>query len=147
MFLQDAFVHGDRIGDLPHQSAELADLGDERIDRAARPVHGRAHIAFHGVEPARDLGHLAGEVGGAARQIGDLATEVAAVAQPVADGVVERHGGERGHARDRRGGAIEFEAEKQHGAERRGDEHHADRDEYGADTTHAADPERRQFPH
>ena len=102
-FCKMRFVRRHGVGDLADQPAQFADLGGDRIGRAARAVHGRFDPAFHGVEPARHLGHLAGEVGGAARQIGDLVAEVAAVAQAVADGIVERHAGERGQRHDRGG--------------------------------------------
>ena len=140
LLLQRGGMAGDRVGDLPHQAAQFADLGGDRIDRAARLVHGALDPAFHGDEPARHLAHLAGEVGGAARQIGDLVADIAAVAQAAADGIVECHGGERGQRHDRRGELVHLEAEIEHGADRAGDEHHADRNEDGADTTHEANP-------
>src|ERR1019366_1218143 len=54
--------------DLPSQPARVPDLGGGGRARAARLIHGAVAPAFHGGEPARHLGHLAGEVGGAARQ-------------------------------------------------------------------------------
>ena len=64
------------------------------------------------------------------------------LAQAAADGVVQRHAGERGQRHDRRGAPIELEGEIEHGAERASDKHHADRNEDGADTTHAVNPGR-----
>ena len=130
----------DRVGELPHQAAQFVDLGGNRIDRAVHPVHGALDAAFHGGKAARHLGHLAREIGGAARQIGDLVADVAAVAQAVADGVVQHHDGERGQRDDHRGAGIDPNPEIEHSADRAGDEHHADRDEDGADTTHVANP-------
>ena len=146
LLLQRGGVARDRVGDLAHQAAQFADLGGDRIDRAAHPVHAALDLVFHGGEPAPLFGHLAGEVGGAAREIRDLVAEIAAVAQAVADGVDQRQAGERGHRHDQRGAGIDLEAEIEHGADRAGDEHHADRDEDGADTTHEPEPTPGQFP-
>ena len=134
--LQGGFMSGHGFGDLPHQGAQFADLGGDRLDHAAHAARTGFDAGFHGVEPAADLSDLAGEIAGAARQIGDLVAEVAAVAQPVADGVVERHAGERGQRHDRGTASVHLESEIEHGTDRAGDEHHADRDEDGADTTH-----------
>ena len=133
---------GDRLGDLAHQRAQFAHLGGERIDRNARPLDRLVDLGFHGVEPARDLAHLAREIGGAAREVGDLVAEGAAVGEAAADRVVEHHG-HQGAERDEAGAAhVQLEGEIEHGADRGGDEHHADRDEDGADTNHAVIPGR-----
>ena len=54
------------------------------------------------------------------------------------DGVIDRERGERAERHQRRFGAGKAEAQIDHDAERAGDEHHAGRNEDGADTHHAA---------
>ncbi len=80
LLLQRGGMARHRVRDLPHQFAQFTDLGGERIDRAARAVHGLLEASLHGAEPARNLAYLAAKVGGAARKVGDLVAEVAAVA-------------------------------------------------------------------
>ena len=136
MLAQHRFMRGHRIGDLPDQTAQLADFERERIDRAARAADARFNAHLDRVDAARHFAYLTRQVGGAARQIGDLVAEVAAVAQPVADGIGEHHGDQRAE-RDQAGGPrVEPHAEIEHRADRAGDQYHADRDEYGADTNH-----------
>ncbi len=138
--LQSSLVGGHGIGDLADQPAQFADLGGNRVEGAARAGHAALDTFLHGVQPARHLRHLTGEVAGAARQISDLVAEVAAVAQPVADRVVQRHGGQGRQGHDRGTAGVHLEAEIEHGADRAGDDHHADRNENGADATHAINP-------
>ena len=125
------------------QRAQFADFDRQRIDRAARAIDALAHVLVHVVEAPRHLRHLPRQIGGAARQIADLVAEFAAVAQPAGDAVVERHADERGQRHNRRGARIDLEAEIEHRADRSGDEHHADRDENGADASHAVRALRR----
>ena len=127
------------LGNLFHQPAEFADFGGERIGAAAR-TRRRRHLDLHGIEAARNLGHLPRKIGGAARQIADLIAEVAAIAQAVADGIEQRHRGQGRQRHDGRRAGIDIETEIEHGANRGGDENHADRNEDSADTTHAVYP-------
>jgi hypothetical protein len=76
----------------------------------------------------------------ATEQVTDLVAHVATVAQPGADGVVEREAAQHSERHDGRGERVHLEREIQHAAARHGDEHHADRNEYGGETTHALGP-------
>ena len=125
-------MRGDGLGQLLDQSTELADLGRHRVGGAAHALA----AAFDRADAAVQFGDLAREVGSAAREVGDLVADDAAVAQPVGDAAVERHAGQRRQRGERRHYCAHLEGEKQHAAERGGDHHHADGDEYGADPNH-----------
>ncbi len=140
LLLQDRLVAGNGLGQLLDHRTEFADLDRQRIDRATRAIDASAHVLVHVVEPPRHLGHLPRQIGGAARQVANLVAEMAAVAQPAGNAVVEHHADERCQRHDRRGARVDLEAEIERRADRGGDEHHAGRDENGADASHEVCP-------
>ena len=80
---------------------------------------------------------MAGEIARSAGEIGNLIADLGAVALAAGDGVVDRE-----HSQDakRRQGCIgrgNAKTKIEHKAERGGDQHHAKRDEDGADAHHS----------
>ena len=100
----------------------------------------RSDLDFCSVETTRDFRDLACEIGRAARQIGDLVAEISAIAQAVTDRIEQRHTGQGSQRHDRRRAGIDAEAEIEHRTDGAGDKHDADRNEDGADATHAVYP-------
>ena len=129
-----------RVGKLLDQRRQFLDLGGERLGRRQRPVDHGLDLGLHGAQAAAELGKLAGEIAGAAGQIGELVARLQPVALAGGNGVVDRKRGERAERHQRQLGAGKAKAQIDHKAERAGDEHHADRDEDGADAHHAETP-------
>ena len=135
LLLQHRGMAGDRFGELPHQPAQFADLGGDRIDRAARPVHGWCRRGL----PWRRAG---GAISATWRARSAVPRDRSAIWSPRSPRSRRRLltvlysamtiSAASATIADVRG--VELEAEIEHGAERAGDEHHADRNEDGADT-------------
>ena len=135
-FTKPGVMTGDGFGQLFHQRTEFADLCGQRIVRRARTPG--AVLRLDGIDPAADFADLAGQIGGAARQIGNLLADIVAIAQPRRDDIVER---KRGHDRERydRGfSSRQTEHQIADGAERTGDQDHADCDEDGRQPLHVS---------
>ncbi len=131
-------VGRDRIGQLLDQRRQFLDLGGERLRCRQGAVDHGVDFALHRAKPAAEFGQLAGEIAGAARQIGELVARFQAIVLARGDGVIDRERGERAERHQRRFGAGKAEAQIDHNADRAGDEHHAGRNEDGADAHHAA---------
>ncbi len=94
-------------------------------------------LLVHLVEAAAELGELARQVAGTARQHDELIAGLGTVAQARRHGVVHRQRGEHAEPDQRGLGAGKAEPQIDHKADRTGYQHHADRDEDGADAHHA----------
>ena len=122
------------------QGRQFLDLDGERLRRRQRLVEHRIDLGLHGAELTAELGELARQVGRAARDRGDLVADLGAVAGAGGDRVIDRKRGQDAEPDQKRFGAGQSEAQIDHKADRAGDKHHADSDEDGADTHHAAMP-------
>jgi hypothetical protein len=117
--------------------AELVDLADERRGRGARAVVRDRKVALKRRHAPVELGDVAAEVGGAAREVRDLRADIVAIAGAAGDLVEHR---EAGQSRDRHDGGFhagEAEPQEGDGADRAGDQRHAECDENGAQAPHA----------
>ena len=120
------------------QARKLLDLDGERLRGRQRLIEDGLDLGLHGAQPAAELGELTGEIAGAAGEVAHLVGDFRAVAGAGGNGIVDGERGKDAERRHRRFDAGEAEAEIEQGAERAGDEHHADRDEDGADAHHGA---------
>ena len=128
---------GNLIGQPLDQRGKLLDLGGERLGCRQRLVEHRIDLHLDGAEPAVELGDLARHVAGAARQVGDLVAHFGTIAKTGRNGVVDHQRGENAECHQEGFGSGQAEAKIDDDADRAGDEHHADRDENGADAHHA----------
>ena len=127
----------DRVGKLLDQRRQFLDFGGERLRGRQSAVDHGVDLDLHRAKPAAEFGELAGKIAGAAGEIGELVAGLEAIVLARGNGVVDRERGEHAERHQRRFGAGEAESQIDHKAERAGDEHHADRDENGADAHHA----------
>ena len=132
-----SLVLGNGFGKLPDQPRKLLDLGGQRLRRRRRLVGDAFELAFHGAEAAAEFGDLAGDVARPAGKPGYLIVDLGAVGFAAGDRVIDRQRGQDAKRAQGRIGERKTEAEKQHRAQRRGDEHHAQCGKNGADAHHA----------
>ena len=130
-------VLGNRFGKMPDQPRKLLDLGGQRLRRRRRLVGDAFELAFHGPEAASEFSDLAGDVARPAGKPGYLIVDLGAVGLAAGDRVIDRQRGQDAKCAQGRIGERKTEAEKQHRAQRRGDEHHAQCGKNGADAHHA----------
>ena len=83
------FVRGRGFGKLADEDAELVDFGGMGVDDLARAFVAGSGGRLHRLQPPRDLGDLAGDVGVAAREVGDMAADVVTVDDAAGGGVVD----------------------------------------------------------
>ena len=128
---------GDQLGKLPDQPREFLDLVSQRLRDRNRFVRHGLHPALDRAEAAAEFRDLAGEIARAPGDARHLVADFGTVAPAARDGVVNRQHGENPERDQGRIDQTEAKTQKQHRADRAGDEHHACRDKNGADAHHA----------